>query len=109
MTVVLFGRVHGLSGRATELRAVLAQLRDGAVAEDFEVAEVLGGDGSEFVITAAWRDEESMRAHYASAAYSRYSDAVTPLLARPSDVVIHYADRTLHPLGDASTEAARQG
>ena len=112
MTVVLLSRVHGLAGRAAELRQVLAELRDAARAsdgcEDFEVGETLG-DRTEFLLTSTWRDEASMRAHYAGAAYSRYTDAVTPLLARPSDAVIHYAERTIHPVGDPSTEAGRLG
>ena len=112
MTVVLVGRVHGLAGRAGELRQVLGELRDAARGsdgcEDFEVGETLD-DRTDFLLTSTWRDEASMRAHYASAAYSRYTDAVTPLLARPSDVAIHYADRTVHPVGDASSEAGRQG
>jgi quinol monooxygenase YgiN len=112
MTVVLLGRVHGLAGRAAELPAVLTELRDAARASDgcegFDIGEVPGETG-EFLLVSTWRDEGAMRGHYASSAYSRYTEAVTPLLARPSDAVIHYADRTVHPVGDPSTEAGRQG
>jgi quinol monooxygenase YgiN len=112
MTVVLLVDVHGLSGRAEELRHVLSELRAAARTTDgnegFTAAESIG-ESAEFVLSSCWRDEAAMRGHFASPAYARYNDAVTPLLARPSDVTIHYAERTVHPVGDPSREAARQG
>jgi quinol monooxygenase YgiN len=71
--------------------------------------EPLGGEAGEYVLDAWWRDEPAMRAHYESAAYGRYVELVGELLARPSDVQIHYVERSVHPAPDPSLDPARQG
>ena len=48
-----------------------------------------------------------MRAHFASPAYGSYVAAVTDLLTRPSDVVIHDLAGTVHPIADLSIEPQR--
>lgn len=112
MNVLVIASVHGLAGQAGGVRKAVEDLQRAAMAEDgcvdFRVGQELGEHG-ELTLLATWRDESSMRAHFRGAAYARYSDAVSPLLARPSDVAIHYIARTVHPLGDASTEPGRQG
>jgi hypothetical protein len=50
-----------------------------------------------------------LRAHYGSSEYGLYVTAVSELLARPSDVQIHYVDRTVRARGDASLDPTRQG
>ncbi len=98
--VLLLAEIHGLAGRAGELRRLLQELRDAAEGEPgcrrFSVlaAEAPG----ELVLLAVWDDEPALRAHYATDGYRRYREQVGPLLARPSDVVVHRISSTLHPV-----------
>ena len=71
---------------------MLGELADGAHGEagcvDFRV---LGDDDpGEFVMLASWDSEDALRAYYDTAHYRRYREQVGPLLARPSDVVVHH-------------------
>ena len=52
----------------------------------------------ELVLLASWTSESALRAHYATAHYRRYRELVGPLLARPSDVVVHHIASTMHAL-----------
>ena len=107
--VLLVARVHGLGGRADELRAAARRLASEATAEgclSFDVLEVADQAG-ELVLLQAWTDDAAMRAHFASAAYGRYVDTVSDLLARPSDVVLHHVASTTHPIADLSAEPRR--
>jgi quinol monooxygenase YgiN len=112
MRIVLVVAVHALAGRAAEVGDAVEELRreceTSPGCEAFQVGRGIG-DPSEFVLVSTWRDEATMRAHFASAAYGRYVEAVTPALARPSDVAVHYVERTVRPIGDASSDPARQG
>ena len=96
--IVMVAELHGLVGRQTELQELLDALAAGARDEPgclgfrFPTAEEPG----EWVLLSTWVDEAALRTHYATAHYRRYRDAVGPLLARPSDVVVHHLDRTVH-------------
>ena len=96
--LLLVAELHGLAGREGELRALLADLAGSARAEPGCLGfRVLAADEpGEVVLLAAWRDEAALRAHYGTAAYRRYRGQVGPLLARPSDVVVHHVAGTLH-------------
>ena len=98
-SVLLVAEVHGLVGREGELRALLEDLAASAREDpgclSYYVAARLGDPG-EHLIAANWRDEASLRAHYTTAGYRRYRDAVGELLARPSDVVVHHVADTVH-------------
>jgi quinol monooxygenase YgiN len=113
VTIFVHAAIHGLVGRASELRALLtehaeltarAQGCTGAVAY-----ETLGGEPGEFAFDAWWSDEASLRAHYASPDYADYALAVGELLARPSDAQLHYVERSVRAVGDASLDPTRQG
>jgi len=95
---LLVAELHGLAGRERELRAMLDDLAVGARTEAGCVAfRVLGGEGpGELVLLSHWRDETALRAHYATRHYRRYGSPVGPLLARPSDVVVHVITSTVH-------------
>jgi quinol monooxygenase YgiN len=71
--------------------------------------EPIGGKAGEFVLDAWWRDEDALHAHYATPGYSRYVELVGELLARPSDVEIHYVERSVRATGDRSLDPTRQG
>lgn len=98
--VLLIAEVHGLAGRADELSDLLRELRRSAELEPgCRRFQVLAGDGpGELVLLAAWDDEPALRAHYATDGYRRYRERVAPLLARPSDVVVHRVSSTVHPV-----------
>src|SRR4051794_31559156 len=89
---LLVARVRGLAGRRAELRAALGDLAAAALSErggrQFDVLE-LDARG-EHLLLVDGESEEVRRAHSAPAHYRRYREAVGPLLARPSDVVVHH-------------------
>jgi quinol monooxygenase YgiN len=113
MSVLVRAEIHGLAGRAAELREVLqahaAALRavDGNQGATASVA--LDAEHGEMLLEAWWRDEDAMRAHYATVEYERYTQAISPLLARPSDVVVHYVDRSVHATADPAADPSRLG
>lgn len=112
MRIVFVATVHALAGRASEVATALERLRDEARDQpgciDFAVARGID-DPSELLVVSTWRDEASIHAHFAGAAYARYAEEAGPALARPSDAAVHYVEHSVHPIGDPSSEAARQG
>jgi quinol monooxygenase YgiN len=96
--VLLLAELHGRAGLADELRSVLAELVRGTLAEpdcvDYRV--LTDGAPTEYVLLGAWSTEVGLRAHYETSHYRRYRDQVGPLLARPSDVVVHHVSQTIH-------------
>jgi quinol monooxygenase YgiN len=113
VTVVVHAEIHGLVGRVGELRALLAEHADTTARAPgctrCVVYAPLDAEPGEYVLVAWWSDELSLRAHYGSSEYGLYVTNVGELLARPSDVQIHYVDRTVRARGDASLDPARQG
>lgn len=95
--ILLIAEVHGLAGRAGELRALLDDLADGTRGEPgCSGFRVLAGDSAgEFVLVESWSGDEALRDHYATAHYRRYRSAVTELLAQPSDVLVHHISSTV--------------
>ena len=109
--VLLVAELHGLGGREDELRAVLGDLADGALGEPGCTAfRVLAtGEPGELVLLAGWDDEPALRAHYDTPHYRRYREVVGPLLARPSDVVVHHVATTVHALDPNPPEPGMLG
>ena len=97
---LLVAELHGLAGSRSELRAVLDELADGARSEPGCVSfRVLADEQpDELVVISGWSGEDALRAHYATPHYRRYREQVGPLLARPSDVVVHQIASTLRAL-----------
>ena len=97
--LMLVAELHGLVGRQSELRELLDALADGRArraglhelprARRREARRVgaPGGLGSTRLPCAPTTPPPH---------YRRYRDAVGPLLARPSDVVVHRLDGTVH-------------
>ena len=52
----------------------------------------------DFMMLASWTNEQALRAHYETPHYRHYRDHVGPLLARPSDVVVHRLSGSIHAL-----------
>jgi quinol monooxygenase YgiN len=96
-TLLLVADIHGLAGRAGELRALLDEL---AAASRLE-AECLGfrvladAEPGEFVLLSRWSGESALSTHYATPHYRHYRRQVSPMLARPSDVRLHYVSSTV--------------
>jgi len=113
MSILVRAEIHGLAGRTAELREVLREHAAALAAADGSegagVSVPLDGEYGEFVLDAWWGDEEALRAHYATREYERYTQAVSPLLARPSDVVVHYVERSVHPTADLAADPSRLG
>lgn len=109
--VLLVAELHGLVGRQSELRELLDALGDGAREEpgcaSFRV--LAAEEPGEWVLLAGWSDEAALRAHYRTAHYRRYRDAVGPLLARTSDVAVHYLDRTIYAVDPNPPDPERLG
>jgi quinol monooxygenase YgiN len=113
MTILVRAEIHGLAGRAAELRDVLrdhvAALAEAEGSEGAAVSIALDAEHGEMLLESWWRDEASLRAHYGTREYRRYTQAVSPLLARPSDVVVHYVDRSVHATADPAADPSRLG
>jgi quinol monooxygenase YgiN len=113
MSVLVQAEVHGLAGRAAELTEVLLEhagamrQADGCLLS--RAAASLDAEPGEYVLDTLWRDEAAMRAHYATAEYGRYVGRIGELLSRPSDVEIHYVERSVRAAADLSLDPARQG
>jgi quinol monooxygenase YgiN len=97
-SVLLVAEVHGRTALEAELRALLRELADASAAEPqcagFRV--LAAEEPGEFVLLSSWNTEAAMREHYGTSHYRRYRDQVQPLLARPSDVVVHHIGLTVH-------------
>jgi quinol monooxygenase YgiN len=113
MSVLIHAEIHGLAGRAPELQALLtehaADLSAAAGSLGASVYAPVDGDAGELVLETHWRDEAAMEAHYATPGYTRYVESVGELLARPSDVEIHYVQRSVRAAADLSLDPSRQG
>jgi quinol monooxygenase YgiN len=109
--VILVADVHGLVGPTDELHALLSELADGADGEpgciSFRVLRA--DDPGEFVLVAGWSSESALREHYDTPHYRHYREYVGPLLARPSDVVVHRVAATLHPRDPNPARSRRVG
>jgi quinol monooxygenase YgiN len=113
MSVLVQAQIHGLGGRAADLTEVLEEHASAMAQADgclsARASAPLDADPGEYLLEAVWRDEAAMHAHYASAEYARYAGRIGELLARPSDVQIHYVERSVRATGDASMDPVRQG
>jgi len=100
MSVLLVAEMHGRTALDPKLRALLHELADASLAEpectDFRVLAAEGP--GEFVLLCSWGTETALREHYDASYYRRYREQVGPLLARPSDVVVHHISVTAHAL-----------
>jgi quinol monooxygenase YgiN len=113
VTVLIHAELHGLAGRAAELRALLRKHAEGLAGAEGSLGatayEPIGGEPGEFVLDSWWRDEAALRAHYATTEYARYVQRVGELLARPSDATVHAIERSYRATADLSADPTRQG
>jgi quinol monooxygenase YgiN len=104
--------IHGLAGRAGELRDLLAEhaarLRAADGCLGASASEVLG-EVAEFLLVVRWRDEQALRAHYVTPDFTYYVTSIGELLARPSDVTLGEVGREVRTQADLSDDPTRQG
>jgi quinol monooxygenase YgiN len=112
-TQVVVARLAGLTGRAAELRQLLAdrardvRMEDGCVS--YAVAGLLD-EPAAFLVVHTWTSSAALRAHYATEAHAAYQHGVDELLATPSEVVLHEVASTTHPSASTSpTDPGRFG
>ena len=109
--LILVAELHGRAALEAELRAVLSDLAAGADGESgctsFRVLSA--ADPGEFVLLASWTSENALRAHYDTPHYRRYRENVGPLLARPSDVIVHHLAATVHALDPNPPDPGKLG
>ncbi len=110
-SILVVADLHALSGAEQELHVLLDDLAAGARAEagctSFRVLE--GAEPGEHVILSGWVDESALTAHYGTPHYLRYRSAITPLLARPSDVVVHHVADSVRAIDPNPPEPGRLG
>jgi len=96
--LIIVADIHGLVGQRAELGSLLAELADGARGEpDCLSFRVLAAeDPGDFVLLESWTSESALLKHYDTPHYRRYRERVGPLLARPSDVLVHRLSATVH-------------
>lgn len=106
MIVVLAEVFAQIPQREAIREAMLAAQRD-ARAEDgcvsYTFAETLEELGH-FVLVERWRDRAALDAHFSSAGFERYQDAVTPLLSRDSEVRVYSVQDAAKPVDDSSLD-----
>jgi quinol monooxygenase YgiN len=112
-TQVVVARLEGLTGRAAELRTLLADRARVVRAEPgcagYEVAELVD-EPAAFLLVQTWASSEALRAHFATEAHATYQHAVDELLANPSQVVMHEVASTTRPSASTSpTDPGRFG
>jgi quinol monooxygenase YgiN len=109
--VLIVGEVHGRTALAAQLRALLHELADASRAEpqctDFRV--LAAEDPGEFLLLCSWSTETALREHYDTSHYRRYREQVEPLLARPSDVVVHHVSSTVHAVDPNPPDPGKLG
>lgn len=106
---VVIAEVHGILNGVAQLDELIAGLVAGSVQEpDCLSFRALRTDQpGERVLLSEWASEAGMQAHYVTDHYRYYASEVGPLLVRPSDVVVHHVDTTLHPVPSAAAPDPR--
>lgn len=98
--VVAVTLIHGIAGRRGELRELMRATEEDVAAErgcrEYRFAATLG-DPDEYVHIQEWASEKAWADHQRSPAFREYQRALFGLLARPSDMRIHRAPRTVVP------------
>jgi quinol monooxygenase YgiN len=109
--LIMVAQLHGRAALVPELREALGDLAQGASGERGCVSfQVLASDEpAEFVLLSSWTGEDALSTHYDTPHYRRYREQVGPLLARPSDVVIHHVTATVHALDPNPPDPGKLG
>jgi quinol monooxygenase YgiN len=100
MAVVAIADLYGISGRRTELVALLAEAERDAIVQSgcvrYSFAATLA-DPDRFLLVSEWRDQGAMDAHYGSQAFASFQFSLDGLLARPSDMTVYSVSGSARP------------
>jgi quinol monooxygenase YgiN len=98
---LMIADMFGITGRQSELRALLADAERLATSENgclrYTVATSLA-DADHYLVVEEWRDQAALEAHYASESFARFEHALHGLLARPSQATIHSGGAARRPI-----------
>ena len=98
--VLAITRIHGIAGRRGELRdlmrATAARVAQEPGCRSYEFTATLD-EPDEYVHLQEWASEEAFAAHQRSPAFRAYQRELFELLARPSEMQLHRAPRTVVP------------
>jgi quinol monooxygenase YgiN len=102
--VVAITRIHGIAGRRQDIRALMRATEQKVAGEpgcrEYRFTATLE-DPDEYVHVQEWDDTAAFEAHQRSNAFRAYIYGLFDLLSRPSDMTIHYAGETVHPVPSA--------
>ena len=99
-SVVAVTLIHGIAGRRQELREHMRRTEERVAGEaGCRVYRFAAGldDPDEYVHVQEWASESAFAAHQRSAAFRAYQQGLFDLLARPSEMRVHRAPRTIVP------------
>jgi quinol monooxygenase YgiN len=101
MSLIAIADMFGISGRRSELEAVLAGAEREAVGQPgcvrYSFAQALA-EPDHFVLVSEWRDEAALDAHYGSAEFARFQMSLNGMLARPSEMTVYSVTSVVRPL-----------
>jgi quinol monooxygenase YgiN len=98
--VVAITEIHGVAGRRDELRALMRATEERVVTEPGCLAYRFAATvehPDEYLHVQEWTSEDAFAAHQRSPAFQAYQRDLFELLARPSDMRVHRAPRTIVP------------
>jgi quinol monooxygenase YgiN len=98
--VVAVTEIHGIAGRRDELRELMRDTQARVAAEPgclvYRFSATLE-DPDEYVHIQEWESEAAFADHQRSPAFREYQSALFDLLARPSDMRLHYVRQSVAP------------
>jgi quinol monooxygenase YgiN len=105
--IVVLAEVFAQIPQREAIREAMLAAQQDARAEDgclsYMFAETLEEPGR-FVAVERWRDQAALDAHFRSAGFERYQDAVTPLVTRDSEVHVYSVQEATKPVDDSSLD-----
>src|ERR1700674_4571804 len=98
--VVAIADLFALSGRRSELVALLKQSEKDAAAQPgcrrYTFSASIA-DPDQFALISEWDSQQALDQHYRSDAFARFQLALGGLLARPSHLTIYAVASSVHP------------
>jgi quinol monooxygenase YgiN len=98
--IVAVTEIHGIAGRREELRALMRDTQERVALEPgcrmYRFSATLE-DPDEYVHFQEWTSEAAFADHQRSPAFREYQSKLFELLARPSDMRLHYVGQSVAP------------
>lgn len=99
--IVALGDVYALLGGRDSAAQAMLDAQSAALEQDgcisFAFAEALAEPGH-YLVVQRWRDRGALDAHFRSESFFRYQAAITPLLARESELTLHTVEDAVRPV-----------